>query len=115
MLLTDVTGELERGVKIRDKHGKPVTVHTQSEILTVLEEYRKWTDDQGVKWKMEEALKALSINPSHLVEPWILELIQQFLFYRNAPHAAYGVPYDQQPSTWVDASGILGGIFSVSL
>lgn len=94
---------------------EPVEEREQREIIARLEENREFVEGIGRKWRMSEALKALEINPSHLAEGWILELIRQFLFYRHAPHLAYGGEYGLQPSTWTEASIILDGVFGVSL
>lgn len=98
-----------------DLNGKECRATKAVEVLNAISEYRKFIEDSGRKWKIEEGLQALQIDAGWLTDGFTFSVIQFFLFHRHAPQEAFKEPYARQPAWWVDVSTVLDGLFGVSL
>jgi hypothetical protein len=85
------------------------------EHLLALEKYRGEVDAAGRKWDAVQAMAALQIDPGWFYDRVTMDMIQWFLFYKQAPHEAFDVPMSDQPQAWVDVSTMLSGVLGVSL
>ena len=100
---------------LRDKEGTEVTAKSDVEVLKVLDDYRDFIQSAGKKWETKEGLAALGIDAGWLADPFVMDVITRFLYYRNAPHEAFEGPIEKHPAIWVEESIVLDAIFGVSL
>lgn len=63
--------------------------------------------DARFKFDLLQACEIMRVNPGWFADDRTLELVEIYLFNRPLPSQAYQLPFNEQPSIYVDAKIVL--------